>query len=96
MTDHIQYDEHDVDQDEGMSAAERYEYDRTTEFVLDAQDEERDAEEQRKAEAAEGRNAEDDGECAAEFIDGSYTYCGCPDCNDREAADREMTDEEPS
>lgn len=84
MTDHSR--EHDVDQDEGMSATERYEYDRTAEFVLDAQDEERDAEEQRKA---EGRDAADDDECQAEFIDGSHTYCGCPDCNEREANDRE-------
>lgn len=29
------------------------------------------------------------GECFAEFIDGSWTNCGCPDCEDREALDRE-------
>jgi hypothetical protein len=27
--------------------------------------------------------------CESELIDGSYDYCGCPDCNDREADDRE-------
>lgn len=94
MTDHTQeHDEpeHDVDQDEGVSATEREEYDRSARFVLDAQDEERDAEEQRKAEAE--APAIDDDECAAEFIDGSYTYCGCPVCNEREANAGEEQDE---
>ncbi|WP_267888450.1 hypothetical protein [Streptomyces sp. SBT349] len=31
----------------------------------------------------------DDFECEAEFIDGSYTYCGCPDCDQRAYEDRE-------
>lgn len=31
-----------------------------------------------------------DDECFAEFIDGSWTYCGCEDCNDREAEDAEL------
>lgn len=93
MTDHTQErDERDVDPDEGMSATERYEYDRTAEFVLDAQDEERNAEEQRKAEAE--APAIDEGECQAELIDGSWTYCGCPECNDREAADGEQDEAE--
>ncbi|MDI5971869.1 hypothetical protein POF50_021460 [Streptomyces sp. SL13] len=28
-------------------------------------------------------------ECEAEFIDGSYTYCGCQDCDQREYDDIE-------
>lgn len=28
-----------------------------------------------------------DDECYAEMIDGSYTYCGCEDCVQREADD---------
>lgn len=28
-------------------------------------------------------------ECTAEFIDGSYTYCGCEDCDQREYDDIE-------
>lgn len=31
----------------------------------------------------------DDGECNAEFIDGSYSYCGCDYCDERETNDRE-------
>ena len=31
----------------------------------------------------------DDTECGAEFIDGSWTYCGCTECSDREADDRD-------
>ncbi|WP_289008521.1 hypothetical protein [uncultured Thermomonospora sp.] len=31
----------------------------------------------------------DDRECQAEFIDGSWTYCGCPECEDREADDHD-------
>lgn len=86
MTDHTEeHDEYDVDQDEGMSAAERYEYDRDAEFVLDAQDEERAAEEQRKAEAE--APVVDDGECQAEFIDGSFTSDGCPGCCERDDLD---------
>jgi hypothetical protein len=30
-----------------------------------------------------------DDECHAEMIDGSYTYCGCKDCDEREREDRE-------
>lgn len=26
---------------------------------------------------------DDEGECFAEFIDGSWTFCGCPDCDQR-------------
>lgn len=28
-------------------------------------------------------------DCFAEFVDGSWDYCGCRDCNEREARDRE-------
>ncbi|WP_326598075.1 hypothetical protein [Streptomyces sp. NBC_01803] len=31
----------------------------------------------------------DNDQCNAEFIDGSYTYCGCEDCGQREYEDRE-------
>jgi len=37
----------------------------------------------------------DDGGCHAEFIDGSWTNCGCPDCEDREALDRDENGELP-
>ncbi|MDX3312091.1 hypothetical protein P1S61_24070 [Streptomyces sp. ME08-AFT2] len=30
-----------------------------------------------------------DDECTAEFIDGTYTYCGCEDCDQREYDDIE-------
>ncbi|MFB7031741.1 MULTISPECIES: hypothetical protein [unclassified Streptomyces] len=32
----------------------------------------------------------DEDECHAEFIDGSWTYCGCPECEQREDDDTEM------
>ncbi|WP_264086272.1 hypothetical protein [Streptomyces marincola] len=28
-------------------------------------------------------------DCYAEFIDGSWTYCGCEECDQREYEDRE-------
>ncbi|WP_267898950.1 hypothetical protein [Thermomonospora amylolytica] len=28
-------------------------------------------------------------ECQAELIDGSWTYCGCAECDDREADDQD-------
>lgn len=65
-----------------MSATELYEDERDAELRLDAADEERDAAEE------QARNAEPDtadGECGAEFIDGSWTDCGCLDCEQREA-----------
>ncbi|MFI6700282.1 hypothetical protein ACIBJC_15115 [Streptomyces sp. NPDC050509] len=73
--------------DEAMSADEIHEYDRHTEFVLDAQDEARDAAEQARQNAADG--PDDDGECHAELIDGTWTNCGCQDCIDRAAEDEE-------
>lgn len=30
----------------------------------------------------------DGDECHAEFIDGSWTYCGCPECDEREENDK--------
>ncbi|UED85298.1 hypothetical protein [Streptomyces profundus] len=30
---------------------------------------------------------DDDFECFAEFLDGTFTYCGCPDCEQREYDD---------
>jgi hypothetical protein len=64
------------------------EEEKAAEISLDLADEERWAAE----EAATGKGAgrEDDEECGAEFIDGSWTYCGCEDCVDREA--REESD----
>lgn len=45
------------------------------------------------AEEAAAKAVEPDGddpdECRAEFIDGSWTYCGCDDCNDREQRDHD-------
>ncbi|MFD9567720.1 hypothetical protein [Streptomyces sp. NPDC059994] len=69
-----------------MSASEMAEYERDAEFALDAADE-REALEREKAE--EAAMTSDGHECQAEFIDGSWDYCGCDDCNDREAADAE-------
>lgn len=68
-----------------MSADEITEYDRDAELALDAADEERWARDDAQAEAP----GPDDGECQAELIDGSYTYCGCEDCQEREYLDRE-------
>ncbi|MFD6421736.1 hypothetical protein [Streptomyces sp. NPDC060198] len=68
------------------------EEERTAVLLLDAADEERHAAEERAAAAAA---PEDDDECAAEFIDGSWTYCGCPQCEeqeDRDAEDRAEVD----
>ncbi|MFF9898469.1 hypothetical protein [Streptomyces longispororuber] len=71
-----------------MGADELAEYDRDAEFRLDAADEKRALEEERAREAEYGAEHED--ECGAEFIDGSWTYCGCPDCEQREADDAEF------
>lgn len=76
------YDIHDV-----MSAEELAEDDRRAEFALDAADDLRNAE----AAAAEEAEADDPGrECFAELIDGSYTYCGCEECEQREYEDSEF------
>lgn len=65
-----------------MSYDQLAEYDRDADLLLDAADEQRGLAEERTR-AAE-RSA-DDGDCFAELIDGSWTYCGCPDCEQREA-----------
>jgi hypothetical protein len=84
MSDH---DIHDV-----MSAEELAEDDRRVEFALDAADEARNTE----AAAAKEVERDDPGqECFAELIDGSYTYCGCEDCEQREYDDAEHDVEEP-
>lgn len=74
-----------------MSADELAEYDRDAEYRLDAADEERALAEERARAAEHG--ADEDGDCFAEFIDGSWTYCGCPDCEQREADDAEFDEE---
>ncbi|MGW5736959.1 MULTISPECIES: hypothetical protein [Streptomyces] len=68
-----------------MSHDEMAEYDRDAEYRLDAADEERALEEERERAAEYG--PDHDGDCFAEFIDGSWTNCGCPDCEQREADD---------
>lgn len=70
-----------------MSAAELHEDDQRAEFAQDDVDEARAAEEA-KTDAA-GESPDDDGECCAEFIDGSYTYCGCEECDERQDRDGE-------
>ncbi|MFE7096989.1 hypothetical protein [Streptomyces erythrochromogenes] len=57
------------------------EEEKAAEIALDVADEERRAAE----EAAAGESAgPEDEDCGAEFIDGSWTYCGCEDCTERE------------
>ncbi|RCH70530.1 hypothetical protein DT019_03300 [Streptomyces sp. SDr-06] len=83
MNDH---DEHDYEQYAGEereypTAAEETAY----EIALDFADEERHAAEEAQVSSAE---PDDDGdECHAEFIDGSWTYCGCDECDERETRD---------
>jgi hypothetical protein len=76
----------------GMTDAEHEpmtaEEERTAELILDAQDEARHAAEQAAAEAVQP--ADDPDECTAEMVDGSYTYCGCEDCDQREYEDIEF------
>ncbi|MGI5348799.1 hypothetical protein ACQEU8_11470 [Streptomyces sp. CA-250714] len=73
--DYDQLTNHDV-----MSATEMAEYDRDAEFAIDAADEAR-ARETERAEASQTHDDPD--ECYAEFIDGSWTHCGCEDCQQR-------------
>ncbi|MFF7365844.1 hypothetical protein [Streptomyces sp. NPDC008125] len=73
------YDDHAEYADYDPPTAEE---ERTAVLLLDAADEERHAAEER---AAAATAPEDDDECAAEFIDGSWTDCGCPECEDRAA-----------
>lgn len=72
-----------------MSGDEIAEYERDAEFAQDAADEARNAEEA-KAEAAAGDMSIT---CEAEFIDGTFTYCGCEECDEREAADAESEED---
>lgn len=60
------------------------EEEKAAEIALDVADEER-----RAAEAA-GAGPEDEGECFAELIDGSWTDCGCEDCTERETREDEL------
>lgn len=77
-------DDHDYGHDEERELLTAEE-ERTAELALDVRDEERDAEEQKAAAAAD---PDDDGdECHAELIDGAYTFCGCAECWDRQAQD---------
>ncbi|MGP3686494.1 hypothetical protein ACTVZO_17610 [Streptomyces sp. IBSNAI002] len=62
------------------------EEEKAAEITQDIADEERAAERERLSPAA----LEDGDGCHAEFIDGSWTDCGCEDCADREA--REESD----
>lgn len=39
--------------------------------------------------AAAEADSHDGDDCYAELIDGSWTYCGCPDCEGREVEDGE-------
>ncbi|BAU83316.1 hypothetical protein SLA_2389 [Streptomyces laurentii] len=41
-------------------------------------------------ELLDAADAGDEDECHAELIDGSWTNCGCPDCEDRENDEMEM------
>jgi hypothetical protein len=33
---------------------------------------------------------DDDFECFAELIDGSWTFCGCPECDERVLAEEDL------
>lgn len=59
------------------------------EIVHDARQEEEDAAREAAEEAADAAAAEGERGCEAEFIDGSYTYCGCEECDEREEEDRQ-------
>jgi monoamine oxidase len=77
------------DHDHDHYADEEHEYptraeEKAAEIALDVADEERHAAEEATADAA---TAPDDHECQAELIDGSWTYCGCEECDERETRD---------
>lgn len=62
------------------------EEERADEIAFEVAADERRAEEGRLAEReASAACGPDDGECHAEFIDGSWTNCGCEECEDRDA-----------
>lgn len=71
-----------------MSYAEMAEYERDAEYALDAADEKHAAAEERARQAEPDLTPGD--ECHAEFIDGSYTSCGCEECQQREADETEF------
>ncbi|MFE9372303.1 hypothetical protein ACFYM2_21385 [Streptomyces sp. NPDC006711] len=73
------YEQHADEEREYPTAAEE----KAAEIALDMADEARFAAE----EAKRLQVTPDDHECQAEFIDGTLDYCGCDDCNDREAAE---------
>ncbi|MER7053396.1 hypothetical protein [Streptomyces sp. NPDC000351] len=71
-----------------MSAEELHEYDRDTEFRLDAEQEAREAREAQTQTA----DPEPEGECIPELIDGTVVGCGaCEPCQD---AQQDADDEE--
>lgn len=71
-----------------MGADEIAEYERDAEYRLDAADEQRDGAEERARQAAPDLTPGD--ECHSEFIDGSYTSCGCEECEQRDADETEF------
>ncbi|MFD6874498.1 MULTISPECIES: hypothetical protein [unclassified Streptomyces] len=62
------------------------EEEKAAEIALDVADEERWAAEA----AAAPAEPEDENDCGAEFIDGSWAGCGCEDCADRDAEEEEL------
>ena len=58
------------------------------EFAGESVKDYRDPADDQPAPQADAADDDPDG-CYAEFIDGSWTYCGCADCNERETNDRE-------
>ncbi|MFB7162278.1 hypothetical protein [Streptomyces sp. NPDC056242] len=88
MSDHEHMTNADV-----MSADELYEYDRDAEFRLDAEDDARNTTAVEAEDAKAGADTTPGDECGAEFIDGSFTYCGCEECQQREQDDADANDE---
>ncbi|MER6197990.1 hypothetical protein ABT234_11580 [Streptomyces sp. NPDC001586] len=74
------HDEHDYADEVEQPTREE---EKAAEIALDVADEQRWAAE--AAATVEGAGPEDDDECHAEFIDGSWTGCGCEDCELRDA-----------
>ncbi|WP_030387040.1 hypothetical protein [Streptomyces sp. NRRL S-241] len=81
------HDEHDYSEYADEVDRPTREEEKAVEIALDVAAEERWAAEE--AATGEGSDHEDDDECHAEFIDGSWTNCGCPDCETR-AAEEEL------
>lgn len=72
-----------------MSADELRERDRDDELRLDAEDDARNTALVQAEEAQAAADVTPGDECGAEFIDGSFTYCGCEECEQREQDDAE-------